>query len=152
MLELGTNLLTLCLSNTGYCKYWLMCTSNCLGVCTFIQLCTYWDNTIDFTCHRECAHLMVNIHLNSIGNELRVVHKKYSDPVFGCVDFLRPTNLPVEDNCSSSSHTIISISDSIDSCTQERKLKTSIQLKSRKPRTQSLAAMLATQSEVCLNT
>ena len=58
----------------------------------------------------------------------------------------------VEDNCSSNSHTIISISDSIDSCTQETRQKTSIQLKARKPRTLSLTAMLATQSEVCLNT
>ena len=80
----------------------------------------------------KCAHLMVNTQLNSIGNELRVVHK-YSVPVFWSVAFLHPANLPIEDNCSSNNHTVISVSDSIDSCTQESRLKTSIQLKARKP-------------------
>ena len=121
------------------------------GVCTFSKLCTYWDNNIYLTCPRECAHLMVNIHLNSIGNELRVVHK-YLVPVFCCVAFLRPTKLHVEYNCSFSNHNVIFVSDSIDSCTQETRQKTSIQLKARKPITLSLTAMLATQSEVCLNT
>ena len=121
------------------------------GVCKFSQLCKYWDNNIYLTCPRECAHLMVNIHLDSIGNELRVVHK-YSVPVFCRVSFLRPANLPVEHNCSSRSHTVISVSDSIDSCTQERRLKTSIQMKEWKWRTQSLSPMIETQSQVCINT
>lgn len=50
---------------------------------------------------KECAHIMVNFHLNAGGSKLRVVHKKYSDPYFGCVAFLSPANLPVDDSCSS---------------------------------------------------
>jgi len=51
---------------------------------------------------KECAHFMVNFHMNAGRNKLRVVHRKYSIPFFGCVAFLAPANLPGDDSCSSS--------------------------------------------------
>eukprot|EP01018_Ginkgo_biloba_P032398 Gb_27795 [translate_table: standard] len=68
----------------------------------------YWNITL--TLHtgyseadlRECAHFMVTFHLNAGGSRLKVIHKKYSDPILNSVALLSPASLPVEDSCSSS--------------------------------------------------
>jgi hypothetical protein len=93
---------------------------------------------------------MVDFHLSAEGNELRVVHKKYSDPLFGYVAFLSPANLPDDDSCTTNNYAVICISDSIDSSAQDGGLKSPSQLKARKPRGLSLTALLTAQSEVCL--
>jgi len=80
------------------------------------------------------VYLMVDIHLSAGGNELRIIHKKYSDPFFGYVAFLSPTNLPDDDSSTSSN--------SIDSSAQDGGLKTTSQLKAKKHTAQSLTATL----------
>jgi hypothetical protein len=90
---------------------------------------------------------MVDFHLSAEGNELRVVHMKYSDPLFGYVSFLSPANLPDDNSCTTNNYVVICISDSIDSSAQDGGLKILIQLKERKPK---VIAMLTAQSEVCL--
>jgi hypothetical protein len=68
---------------------------------------------------------MVDFHLSAEGNELRVVHKKYSDPLFGYVAFLSPANLPDDDSCTTNNYAVICISDNIDSSAQEGGLEIS---------------------------
>lgn len=84
---------------------------------------------------------MVDFHLSAGGNELRVVHEKYSDQNFGYVSLLNPANLSDDDSCTTSNYAVICISDNIDSSAQGG---------GRKHTEPPLTAMLTAQSEVCV--
>jgi cyclin B len=101
MENLAFFLVELCLLHYTMIKY---CPSMLLVVVVYTAQCTLrkdicWSKTLSLHTGyseeylKECAHFMVNFHMNAGRNKLRVVHRKYSIPFFWLCCFFSPCQL-----------------------------------------------------------